>query len=118
METITKIDVRRMKADIKTKVEEQKFYRNQRKTVHLIGERVITPSEAQWKHQANRHTLRLMYAAYGVARGKSFVQIEPDSKWEKKYIDSSYDECHPLRKYQEQIDKILEKYRIEVSVEV
>lgn len=117
METIEKIDVRKMKADIKTKVEEQLFYKNQRRTVRLVGERKISRSEATWKHQANRHTLRLMYAAYGMARGKSFVQIEPDSKWEKKYLDSSYDECHPLRKYQEQIDNILNRYKIQVPVE-
>jgi len=108
METITKIDIRRMKADIKTKVEEQKFYRNQRKTVHLIGERVITPSEAQWKHQANRHNLRIMYATYGLARGKQFSQIENTHK----------EDPHPLTQYQGQIDKILEKYTIEVPIEV
>jgi hypothetical protein len=114
METIEKIDVRKMKADIKEKVEEQLFYKNQRKTVKLVGERKIHPNEAAWKHHANRHTLRIMYAAYGLARGKSFVKIEPDSKWEKKYLDSTYDECHPLRKYQEQIDK----NKIMVQVEV
>jgi hypothetical protein len=111
METIEKIDVRKMKADIKTKVEEQRFYKNQRRTVKLVGERKIHPNEASWKHHANRHTLRLMYAAYGLARGKSFVQIESNSKWEKVYEDSTYDECHPLRKYQGQIDKILEQYK-------
>jgi len=112
METIEKIDVRKMKADIKAKVEEQKFYKRQRKSDKTIfKERQISQKEAQWKHRANRHTLRLMYAAYGIARGKSFTQIERDSKWEKVYVDSSYDECHPLRKYQGQIDKILEQYK-------
>jgi hypothetical protein len=118
METIEKIDIRKMKSDIKIKVEEQLFYKDQRKTVHRKGEYKISPSEATWKHMANRHTLRLMYAAYGLARGKSFVQIEPNSKWEKKFIDSTFDECHPLRKYMEQIDKILNGYKILVPVEI
>lgn len=117
METIVKIDVKKMKADIKAKVEEQLFYKNQRRTVKLVGERKISPSEAAWKHQANRHTLRLMYAAYGLARGKSFVQIEPDSKWEKKYVDSSYEECHPLKQWKDEIHDIVDKYWVEVPVE-
>lgn len=109
METIIKIDVRKMKADIKTKVEEQKFYKRQRKSDKTIfKERVIPPREAQWKHQANRQTLRVMYAAYGLARGKHFSQIENTHK----------EDPHPLTQYQGQIDKILEKYTIEVPVEV
>lgn len=118
MENIEKIDVRKMKEDIKAMVEQQRFYVDQRKTVNRKGEYKMSPSEAQWKHRANRQALRLMYAAYGLARGKSLVQIEPDSKWEKVYLDSTYDECHPLRKYQQQIDKILDKYKIEVQVEI
>ena len=108
METITKIDVRTMKADIKKMVEEQKFYRNQRKTVHLVGERVITPSEAQWKHQANRQKLRLMYAAYGKARGKSFSQVE------NKYPE----ENHPLNQWTISIDGLINRYKIQVPVEL
>ena len=45
METIVKIDVRKMKSDIKQMVEEQRFYKNQRRTVRLVGERKISPSE-------------------------------------------------------------------------
>jgi hypothetical protein len=108
METITKIDVKAMKADIKKMIEEQKFYKNQRKTVHLIGERVIPPSEAQWKHQATREKLRLMYAAYGVARGKSFSQIE------NRYPE----ENHPLNQWRVSIDSMVNRYTIEVPAEV
>ena len=108
METIIKIDVKAMKADIKKMVEEQKFYRNQRKTVHLVGERVITPSEAQWKHGSNREKLRLMYAAYGIVRGKSLQQIENNHK----------EDVHPLEQYIDIINDRIEKYWIEVPVEV
>ena len=101
METITKIDVRAMKADIKTKVEEQKFYKNQRKTDKIVGESVMSPREAQWKHQANRHTLRVMYAAYTIARNKSISLIDK----------------HP-EVIEDQAFKILTKYEIQVPVEV
>lgn len=107
METIVKYDVRKMKEDIKAKVEEQRFYIDQRKTVRRKGEYKISPSEAQWKHMANRHALRIMYAAYGFIRGKSFQQIENNHK----------EEVHPLEKYREQIIKIADKYLVEVPVE-
>jgi hypothetical protein len=100
METTTKIDVRAMKADIKKMNEEQKFYVNQRKTKRLVGERVINPSEAQWKHRSNRQKLRLMYAAYTLARGKSISLID-------KHPEQIEDEAF----------KILAKYEIQVPVE-
>jgi hypothetical protein len=108
METIEKIDIAKMKEDIKTKVEEQKFLKNQRKTVKIIGERVIPAKDATYKHQTNREDLRVMYAAYGLARGKSFSQIE----------NHFPEENHPLQKYQGSIDRILGKYKVLVKVEV
>ena len=108
METIEKIDIAKMKEDIKAKAEEQKFLRNQRKAVHIVGERVIPAKDAQYKHMANREDLRIMYAAYGIARGKSFSQIE------NHFPETD----HPLQKYQKSIDRILEKYKVLVKVEV
>ena len=96
METIVKFDIAKMKADIKTKVEEQKFLKNQRKTVKLVGERKVEPSVATYRHQTNREDLRVMYAAYGVARGHSFSRIE----------NHYPEENHPLQKYQKIIDRI------------
>jgi hypothetical protein len=101
METITKIDVKAMKADIKKMVEEQKFYKNQRKTVRLVGERKIEPSEAQWKHMATRAKLRVMYGAYAIARNKTLALID-------RHPEEIEDEAH----------KILAKYEIQVPVEV
>jgi hypothetical protein len=108
METIVKFNYSKMKEDIKTKVEEQKFLKNQRKTVKIVGERVIPAKDATYKHQTNREDLRIMYAAYGIARGKSFSQIE----------NHYSEEEHPLQKYQKSIDRILEKYKMLVKVEV
>jgi len=107
METIEKIDIAKMKTDIKAMVELQKFYKNQRKTNKLVGERKISPSDATYKHQTNREDLRVMYAAYGLARGKSFSQIE----------NHYPEEDHPLNKYQKSIDRMLERYKVLVEVE-
>ena len=106
MENIVNYDVRKMKADIKAKVEEQLFYKNQRRTVKLVGERKIHPNEASWKYNANKHTLRIMYAAYGFIRGKSFEQVENNHK----------EEVHPLEKYRGQIIRIADNYLIEVPI--
>ena len=100
METTTKIDVRTMKADIKKMVEEQIFYIDQRKTVKRKGEYKISPSEASWKHQVNRQKLRIMYAAYTVARNKSIALIDK----------------HP-EQIEDQAFKVLTKYEIQVPVE-
>ena len=108
METIAKTDIAKMKADIKDKVELQKFYKNQRKTDKIIGERKMPASEATYKHQTNREDLRIMYAVYGIARGKSFSQIENHFPQEN----------HPLEKYQKTIDRILEGYKYLEEVKV
>lgn len=108
METIIKINIAQMKADISKKVEEQMFLKNQRKTVKLIGERIIPAKDATYKHQTNREDLRVMYAAYGIARGRSFSQIE------NHYPEDG----HPLQKYQKTIDRILEGYKVLEEVKV
>jgi len=108
METIEKNDVKQMKADIKKMVEEQRFYTDQRKTVNRKGEYKMDPSEAQWKHRSNRQKLRLMYAAYGIARGKSFEVTESNHTIPP----------HPLEQWNESINSIVNRYKIQVPVEV
>jgi hypothetical protein len=77
METnINKIAIMMLKKDIKEKAELQKYYKNQRKTVNLVGERKMSPSEATWKHFCNREELRRMYLAYGLLRGKELSDID------------------------------------------
>jgi hypothetical protein len=69
-----------LKADIKEKVELQKFYKNQRRTVRLVGERKISPDAATWKHYCNREDLRNMYLAYGILRDKDLSTIDREHK--------------------------------------
>ena len=109
METIVKFNHSKMREDIKEKVELQKFYKLQRKSDKTIfKERKITQKEAQYKHLVNREDLRIMYAAFGLSRGKSFSQTE-----------NHYPEVdHPLQKYQKSIDRFLEKYKILEKAEV
>jgi hypothetical protein len=107
METIVKFNYAKMKEDIKIKAEEQKFLKNQRKTVKIVGERKMSAKDATYRHQINREDLRIMYAAYGIARGKSLSQIE-----------NHFPEVdHPLQKYQISIGRLLENYKILVKVE-
>jgi len=109
METIEKIDIAKMKIDIKAMVELQKFYKNQRKTEKLVGERKMSPSDATYKHMQNREDLRVMYAAYGQARGHSFSQTE----------NHYPEEGHPLKEnpFPLRIERVLGKYKILVQVE-
>jgi hypothetical protein len=102
METLVKINTAEMKDAIKKAAEIQKFYKNQRKTEHIKGDRLMSAKDATWQHMVNREKLRVMYAAYGIARGKSFSQIE----------NHYSEENHPLKKYQYQIDKCLEAYKL------
>lgn len=100
METITKLSINRLKTDIKILADEQKFLKNQRKTVHIIGNRKIPANEANWIHSINRHRLRLLYAAYGIIRGRIFSTIETNYS-EKK---------HPLSQFNYNIHKIVDSY--------
>lgn len=88
--------------------EEQRFLKNQRKTEKLVGKRKLSPSDATYKHQCNREDLRVMYAAYGLVRGKSFNQIE------NHYPEDN----HPLNNYQNTIDRILKRYTEKIEVEI
>lgn len=97
--TINKIAINALKSDIKKLSEEQRFLRNQRKTVNIKGERTMEPWVAAMKHRANREKLRIMFAAYGLMRGKSLEQIEPNSSEENS-----------LKNSLPQISKVIETY--------
>jgi hypothetical protein len=102
METIAinKIGINALKNDIKKLSEEQRFLRNQRKTVNIKGERTMEPWVAAMKHRANREKLRIMFAAYGLMRGKSLEQIETNHSSEE----------NSLKSFLPQISKIIETY--------
>ena len=109
METLViKINVAQMKADIKKLAEEQKFLKNQMKTVRIVGERKMDAKDAWAKHHYNRQDLRAMYAAYGIARGKKYSQIE----------NHYPEENHPLHDLQRKIDRLSEPYKYLVEVPV
>lgn len=107
---------------IKAKAEYQKKLKMNRKTVHFTGERLMSPSQATeelggtyrpngdsyyyFGNPGTKHDLRLLYAAYGLLRGKSFSQTE-----------SHYpEENHPLNKYKSEIMSIVEEYSDEETV--
>ena len=89
-----------LKKLIKDLAEEQKNLKEQRKTVNFKGIRTLQPFEACYKHLKNRHKLRILYAAYGIMRGKSFSQIE----------NSHVEENHPLKEFIYEINNIIDTY--------
>jgi hypothetical protein len=74
--TTAKINTRPIKDLIKTYVDKQKLYKDQRKSKKNKLERTIDPKEAQYKALWNSVELRILYAAYGLLRGKSLSQVE------------------------------------------
>lgn len=90
-----------IKNEIKKLAENQKTLKNQRKTVHIKGERVMEPWKAAYLHVSNRHQLRLLYAAYHVLRGKDLNLFETLKQKDGKY---------PISFYSKQIEKLVEKY--------
>lgn len=103
METLEiKINTSELKSVIKELAEKQKFYRNQRKEVHILGERKLPANEASGNHRYNRYNLRIMYAAYGLMKGKTFSEIE----------NNYPEENHPLNMYKYDIDKLVKKYSV------
>jgi len=100
METI-EYNIKGLKADIKKLAENQRFLKNQRKTVYIVGERKMPAAEASWRFRENRYKLRILYAAYGVIRGKTYAQIE----------NNHAEEEHPLMQLICQIDKVIETYK-------
>ena len=110
METIfNKIAIKMLKNDIKQSAAIQKALKNQRKTVHLKGERIYEPSEASWRVYLTGLELRVKYAAYGLMRGKKF------SETENHYPE----ENHPLNKHINAINKCIEFHskKVEETVE-
>lgn len=81
-----------LKEQIKKQSLAQKELRNQRKTVHIIGERKIDPNMAAGKYLRNSYELSHMFIAYAIMRGK---QPEP---FKRKPTDNFL------------LTKILEKY--------
>lgn len=111
--TINKIAILKLKESIKNASEKQKFYKNQRKTVKLKGEREISPDEATYKHQSNRGVLRIMYAAYAIMRGKDVSSIDNLS-----FKDHWLGEEKGRENFLSTVNRMVENYEKEVSNEM
>jgi len=88
METIEKVNVAKIKNDIKKMSEYQRFLKNQRKTEKLVGERVMEPWKATMDHYHNRLKLRAMYYAYATLRGRNPAEIDSGN------FETPHDESH------------------------
>jgi len=88
---------------------EQKSTKEQRRTVRFEGERTMSPGEAYEKALSNRGKLRIMYAAYGLMRGKKFSQIENKAKLED-WVHPLFFDCNAINGY-------LEKYGYQMPYE-
>lgn len=104
---------------------EQRKAKEQRKTVNLKTERTMRPYEACWKVSSNKDTLRAMYAAYGLMRGRKFEQIENKAKplnKEDYYRQTGYrlaghlEGKHPLFLYSDEINSYLKTYGYQLKV--
>lgn len=69
-----------IKNQIKVLSEEQRVLKNQRKTIHLHGERIMDPWQAFFTHQANRSKLRELYFAYGLIKGRPLEVVQSQFK--------------------------------------
>ena len=77
-----------LKELIKEKSALQIEYKNQRKTVNLVGERTVHPSDASVLHGYNRSDLFHMYLAYAMLRGQDPAKCV--MSWNEEFYNSSY----------------------------
>lgn len=102
-----------LKQDIKTLADQQPELKNQRKTVHRVGEKILYPyPEGSWQHtkglfqspislhENNRCNLRLLYATQQLLKGKTLEEIEPHNR----------EATTPLSFYKKSLDDLVEKY--------
>jgi hypothetical protein len=59
----------------KTLAAKQPVLKNQRKTVHIKGERTMDRWEALYQHSSNRNELNRLYAAQSFLRGRDLETI-------------------------------------------
>jgi hypothetical protein len=102
----------------------QKELKPQRKTVYGPKDATVSPYEAADAVKSNKHYLRMMYAAYGLMRGKGFSQTESAAKplkwgeyYEGTYVSKELDGKHPLCLYLDSINDYLEQYGYKLPYE-
>ena len=91
-----------IKIEIKKLAENQKILKNQRKTVHIQGERLMESWKAEYLHRESRHKLRLLYATYAILKGKTIEQFNIENP--------SKDETNSILNYRNKIEKLVEEY--------
>lgn len=105
-----KEEIKQLRQEIAALEVEQKNMKAQRKTVNLKVKRTVNPYTAAENVRNNRSELRMMYAAYGLMRGKTFEQIENS-------YDRENNDIHPLYGSCTYINSILNKYGYEMEHE-
>lgn len=108
---VPKVEIKKLKEEIKVAAAYQRFLKNQRKSEKIVGPREMSHSEATMKHRHNRLKLSAMYVAYGVIRGKDFEKEMLAHVTKKE--ENLYDADH----VKSMAEKFISEYRIE-EVEV
>lgn len=96
-------EAKKLREEIAALEKKQVEMKAQRKTVNLKVKRTVNPYDAAMAVEENKPKLRVMYAAYGLMRGKRFNQVE--NHWDNKNND-----IHPLYGLASQINNVLNKY--------
>jgi len=104
---------------------EQRELKPQRKTVKGRPENAtVNPHTAADMVRYNKHELRVMYAAYGLMRGKKFNEIENKAKplvkyeyYDGRHIGEALANKHPLCLYLSEINEYLNEYGYEIPTE-
>ena len=84
----------RFKEDLKKEAKEQKELKNQRKSVHIKGERTINPYDAAWKARSNRWELDKKYVIYYILKHR--IEVTPKNLEEALW--TTYAKLHPQYK--------------------
>lgn len=78
---------RELKSAIKDLAQKQKETKEQRKTVRFTGTRTMSPRDAQRLALSQKETLKHMYIAYALLRGKSIeTAIKTDTDYSKRKV--------------------------------
>lgn len=117
--------IKEFRQEIAKLEKEQRELKPQRKTVNGRPENAtVNPYTAAERVRNNKYDLRVMYAAYGLMRGRKFNEIENKAKplvagssYDGMYVAKELDNKHPLYLYLRSINEYLNKYGYEIPSE-
>lgn len=117
--------IKEFRQEIAKLEKEQRELKPQRKTVNGRPENAtVNPYTAAEMVRNNKYELRMMYAAYGLMRGRKFNEIENKAKplvagssYDGMYVAKELDNKHPLFLYLRDINEYLNKYGYELPSE-